>query len=99
MKTVTIVTLICGTTTRKKICRSLAPSMRAASRVSPGTPLTAAESSTMAKPTFIQSSITISRKLLKWKVFSCSQAIGSPPNAVTMAFWMPTCGWPAGRKS
>ena len=53
----------------------------------------------MAKPTFIQSSITISRKLLRWKVFSCTQAIGSPPNAVTMAFWMPIWGRPAGWKS
>ena len=50
MKTVMIVPLICGTTTWKKICCSLAPSMRAASSVSAGTPFTAADSSTIAKP-------------------------------------------------
>ena len=54
MKTVITVGQICGTTTRKKVWRSLAPSIRAASRVSVGTPLTAAESSTMENPTCAQ---------------------------------------------
>ena len=53
--------------------------MRAASRVSPGTPLTAADSSTIEKPTCAQISITISRKLLKWNSLCCSQATGSTP--------------------
>jgi hypothetical protein len=48
MKTVMIVALICGMMTLKKIRRSLAPSIRAASMVSSGVPLIAADSSTMA---------------------------------------------------
>ena len=56
----------------------VAPSMRAASRVSTGTPLTAAESSTIEKPTWAQSRITISSRLLRWKPLCCSQATGPP---------------------
>ena len=41
---------ICGTVIRQKTCTSVAPSRRAASSVSSGTPLIAADSSTIAKP-------------------------------------------------
>ncbi len=47
-KTVTIVPMICGTTTRKNVWLAVAPSIEAASRVSSGTPLTAEDSSTIA---------------------------------------------------
>ncbi len=47
MKTVITVGQICGTMMLKKIRRSPAPSMRAASMVSSGTPLIAEDSSTM----------------------------------------------------
>ncbi len=81
-----IVPLICGTTTWKKICLSPAPSMRAASRVSVGTPLTAADSSTIAKPTCDQSSTTINSRLLRWKSLFSSQAMGSAPKRSRTAF-------------
>ena len=96
-KTVMIVPLICGTTTRKKICRSPAPSIRAASSVSTGTPLIAAESSTIAKPICAHSSITISSRLLRWNWSCCSHGIGLPPRSTTIAFCRPICSWPSGR--
>ncbi len=99
MNTVTMVGQICGTTTRTKTWLSLAPSIRAASRVSAGTPFTAAESSTIAKPTRAQSSMIISSMLLKCSVLSWSQVTGSPPSVVTIAFWIPTCASPSGRNS
>ena len=92
-----IVPLIWGTTTWKKICCSLAPSMRAASMVSTGTPLTAADSSTIENPIWPQSSTTISSRLLRWNWLCSSQATGSSPRPVQMALSRPICGWPAGR--
>jgi glutamate racemase len=99
MNTVMTVAQICGMITLKKIWRSLAPSIRAASRVSTGTPLTAADSSTIEKPTWAQIRMTISRKLLKCSVLTCNQATGSNPRAVQTAFCRPICGSPAGRAS
>ena len=99
MNTVMTVGQICGTTTRKNACRSLAPSIRAASSVSVGTPLTAAESSTMENPTCAQIRMTMRKKLLRWKAAPASHTTGSKPSAVTMAFCRPICGWPAGRAS
>ena len=51
---------IIGTITRKKSWRSFAPSRRAASSTSAGTPLMAAESTTMAKPVWSQMRMRIS---------------------------------------
>ena len=99
MKTVIRVPQICGTITRKKICRSLAPSIRAASRVSTGTPLIADDSSTIEKPTCVQIKMTISRKLLTLNVSVCSQVTGRSPSRSTMALSRPICGSPAGRAS
>ncbi len=73
--------------------------MRAASRVSPGTPFTAADSSTIEKPTWDHSSTSISIRLLRWKSLVSSQATGSSPNSPITAFWRPTCGWPLGLAS
>ncbi len=52
---------ICGIMMSKKMRKSLAPSMRAASSVSSGMPRSAADRITMAKPVWIQIRITISR--------------------------------------
>jgi hypothetical protein len=51
---------IMGTTTLKKVWRSFAPSSRAASRTSTGTPLMAAERTTIAKPVCSQMKMVIS---------------------------------------
>src|SRR5680860_83432 len=72
--TVMTVGQICGTTMLKKIRFSLAPSIRPASIVSSGTPLTAADSSTMEKPTCAQIMMTMSNRLLTCAWLSCSQA-------------------------
>ena len=64
VSTTAIVDEICGTITRQKICTSVAPSMRAASIVSSGTPLIADESSTIANPTWSQIMITMSSSVL-----------------------------------
>ena len=99
MKTVITVGQICGTTTRKNACTSLAPSMRAASIVSVGTPLIAADSSTIENPTCAQTRMTMRNRLFRWKVDCWSQTTGSKPSAVTIAFCRPICGRPAGRAS
>ena len=96
MKTVIRVPRICGTITRKKICSSLAPSIRAASSVSPGTALIADDSSTMEKPTCIQIKITISSMSLTLNVSVCSQVTGSKPSFTTIALRMPICVSPCG---
>src|SRR5665811_2348711 len=62
--TVMIEPRITGTITRKKTWRSEAPSSRAASMISPDTPLMAADRTTMAKPVWSQTMITISAKTL-----------------------------------
>ena len=56
--------LMIGTMTWKKICRSLAPSSRAASSTSIETPLIAADRMTIAKPVWSQMKMTISRSVL-----------------------------------
>ena len=93
-KTVMIVPLICGMTTCQKICSSLAPSMRAASMVSSGTPLMAELSSTIAKPACSQMRITMSRIELSLAVSICSQVCGSPPSPTQMALSSPVWAWP-----
>ena len=55
---------------RKKVWISLAPSTCAASTRSAGTPLSAAEKSTMAKPVCIQTSTTIRNRLFQGWVVS-----------------------------
>ena len=57
--------LIMGTMILKNFCRSLAPSRPAASVISVGTPLMAAESTTMAKPVCSQMRMTMSRNVLR----------------------------------
>ena len=92
--TVMIVPLICGMTTCQKICSSVAPSIRAASMVSSGTPLIAELSRIMAKPTCSQIRITISRREFSFAVSMASQVCGSPPRAVQIALSRPVCGLP-----
>ena len=70
--------------------------MRAASRVSTGTPLTAAESSTIEKPIWAHSRIIISSRLLRWKPLFCSQATGPQLKIPIRAFRMPIWVWPLG---
>ncbi len=61
--TTTIVGKMLGTMIRRNTCHSDAPSMRAASMISSGIDLIAAESTTMANPVWIQTMITIRRRL------------------------------------
>ncbi len=97
VSTTAIVDEICGMITRQKICTSVAPSMRAASRVSSGTPFTADDSSTIANPTWVQIMITMSSSVLSRKSETCNQATGSPPNPVQTALSRPIWAWLAGR--
>ncbi len=85
---------IIGTITRKKSWRSVAPSSRAASRISVDTPLMAADSTTIAKPVWSQIMMMISQKMLIGLVVS--QGTGLPPRPSMIAFSRPICGWPAG---
>ena len=62
--TTPMVVAICGRVTRQKTCDVVAPSTRAASMISSGTALIAAEKITIAKPAWIQIRITISHMLL-----------------------------------
>ncbi len=94
VETVMIEPRIIGTITRTKSWRSLAPSSRAASRTSPDTPLIDAEKTTMAKPVWSQTRITISQKMLSGLLVS--HGIGSPPRPTTIAFNSPICVWPSG---
>ena len=74
---------------------SLAPSTRAASRMSAGMPFSAAERITMQKPVHIQTSTTISAKLLMPRVDQPGLRLAAPER-VRMALSRPVCGWPAG---
>jgi len=95
--TVTTVPQICGTTIRKNACTSVAPSIRAASMVSSGTFLMAAEISTMQYPTCNQIRMIISRKLFSRSVSICSHTCGSPPKTFTqIALNRPICSLPGG---
>src|SRR3954452_25389831 len=81
--TVMIEPRMSGRITLKEICRSLAPSRRAASWTSTETPLLAAEKTTIARLVWSQIRMIISAGMLKGKVVG--QAIGWLPNAVQMA--------------
>ena len=89
MKTVIVVPLICGTTTFQKICHSEAPSMRAASMVSSGTPLIADDIRIIPNPAWSQIRITISRNVLSLNDSLWSQVCGSPPSVVQTALSRP----------
>ena len=65
VQTTAIVPQICGIMMKKKSCQPLAPSMTAASIVSSGMPRSAADRMTMAKPVWIQTRITIRKKLFQ----------------------------------
>jgi len=85
--TTAIVPQIWGIMMNRKSCQPLAPSMTAASIVSSGMPRSAAERITIAKPVWIQTRITIRKKLFqKGRVIHAS---GEPPKACTMAFKRP----------
>jgi hypothetical protein len=97
MKTVTATTMIAeridGTVTFQKISDGLAPSMRAASTISVGTPLSAADRTTVAKPTSIHTRTTMSRRLFHGD--SLSQLTGEPPSQTTIWLSRPICSPPA----
>ncbi len=61
VSTTTMVLRIIGIWTVRNSFTPVAPSMRAASRISSGIALRAAPSTTMAKPAWIQTMMTISR--------------------------------------
>src|SRR4051794_11983826 len=61
--TTTTVGVMLGTMMRRNTWNSDAPSMRAASMISSGIALIAADNTTMAKPVWIQTMITISSRL------------------------------------
>jgi len=92
MKTATTVLQICGTITWKNARRSSAQPLRDASMVSSGTPLIAADSSTIAKPAFIQTTTTMISRLLSLPLSMVSHGMGSPRvTPVHMALSRPTC--------
>ena len=97
MVTTTIVGAMLGTMMRRKTCHSEAPSMRAASMISSGIALMAADSTTMANPVCIQIMITMSRRLFHG--FSCSHGTGSCPSPALMPLSRPMLvPKPSGRK-
>ncbi len=90
VKTVMTDPRIEGNVMRKKVCNSPAPSMRAASVSSIGTPLMAADRITMAKPIWSQTKMT-----MRTRVFlgiSWSQGTASPPKEVTDGIENPDLG-------
>ena len=60
-----IVGQMLGTRIRRNTCHSEAPSMRAASTISSGIDLIAAESTTIANPVWIHTMITIRKRLFQ----------------------------------
>ncbi len=76
VQTTTIVPMICGTLILKKIWNGFAPSMIAASIVSSGTPRSAADRITLAKPVCSQTRTAIRKKLFQNGI--CSQNCGWP---------------------
>ncbi len=76
--TVMIVGRIDGMTTLKNTWRSVAPSIRAASSIESGTPLIAAEKTTVAKPVCTHTRMTISRNVFSRNVSSISHRPPSP---------------------
>src|SRR5512138_3526743 len=82
--TTTIVGMIMGTMMRQKIDHSVAPSTRAASRISSGTDLMAADKMVMQKPVQIQMPTMISAAMLMPGVWI--HAIGFMPSPTRIAF-------------
>ena len=80
--------------TRQNICHGLTPSSRAASTMSAGIALIAAESTTMAKPAWIQIMMTISSSVFSGD--SSSHCCGSPPSLTTI--WLSRPIWSARRR-
>ena len=78
----------------QNICHGLTPSSRAASTMSPGIALIAAESTTMAKPAWIQTMMTISSSVFSGD--SSSHCCGSPPSQTTI--WLSRPIWSARRR-
>ena len=72
---------------RRNTCNSEAPSMRAASMISSGIDLMAADSTTMAKPVWIQIMITMSSRLFHGRCDS--HATGSWPRPSLMPLSRP----------
>src|SRR5579859_1244628 len=87
--TTTIVGMIIGMVTRRKIASSLAPSTRAASRMSAGMLLSAAERITMQNPVQIHTYTRINAILFPGELMS--HACGGMPNRVMMALSSPLC--------
>ena len=72
---------------RRKTWNSEAPSIRAASMISSGTALMAADNTTMAKPVCIQTMITMRKRLFQG--WSSSHFTGSPPSPSMTPFSRP----------
>src|SRR5574341_354253 len=81
--------MMIGTVIFQKVVHSVAPSARAASRISSGTDFSAAERIVMQNPVQIQMPTMINMYVLSPDVES--QGIGLPPNAVMMEFSKPIC--------
>src|SRR5512139_3186146 len=87
--TTAIVGMMVGTMMPQNTRHSLAPSTRAASSISTGTPLSEADSMVMQKPVHIHTPTAI-----KATVLICgseSHETGWPPSATTMALSNPIC--------
>src|SRR5512142_792022 len=82
--TTMMVGMMMGTITSQNTDHSVAPSMRAASRISSGTDLMEAERIVMQKPVQIQMPTTISTAVLRPGVEM--NAIGCAPKEVRIAF-------------
>ena len=80
---------------RQNICHGLTPSSRAASTMSPGIALIAAESTTMAKPAWIQTMMTMSSRVFSGE--SSSHCLGSPPRLTTIWLSRPIWSCPSPR--
>ncbi len=86
-----------GMVTRQNICHGVTPSMRAASTMSAGMALIAADSTTMAKPAWIHTITAIRNSVFQGP--SSSHCCGVPPNATTSWFSRPICSAPSCRYS
>ena len=78
-----------GSVMPRKACQALAPSRRAASMMSIGTALIAADSTTIANPAWIHT-ITTMRKTV-FSGASCRKRTGSRPTLVISALSRPIC--------
>ena len=84
-----------GTVTFTNCSQALVPSSSAASICSVGTPLMAADSTTMANPVCTQMRITMRNRVLNGDTER--KSTGCPPNMTTSWFSRPICSWSAGR--